>query len=173
MYNDKRTATVMAATDCITWVLEGKVFKNIIIKSTISRRNIELSFLERVNMFTNLDRYEKLKLIDGLESKRFLKGDFIINEGEEGDYFYIIEEGTVECIKKPEDPSDEFIHVRDLTRGDHFGELALINDIKRTLSVRVTSEQCKVLALQRATFNRVLGNIRKYLKKDYDGVFDN
>jgi CRP-like cAMP-binding protein len=51
LYNDRRTATVQAVEECDTWVLEGRVFKNIIIKSTISRRNIELSFLDRVPLF--------------------------------------------------------------------------------------------------------------------------
>ena len=64
------------------------------------------------------------------------------------------------------------MHVRDLTVGEHFGELALIHNAKRTLSVRVKSDTCKVLALGRSTFNRILGNINKYLKKDYNGVFD-
>ena len=96
----------------------------------------------------------------------------IINEGEDGDYFYILEEGDVECLKNEEDPDLPKVHVRDLNKGDHFGELALINNIKRTLSVRVKSDQCKVLALGRDTFSRILGNINKYLKKDYDGKFD-
>jgi len=62
---------------------------------------VELSFLDRVTLFCKslyihkslekLDKYEKLKLLDGLEVKMYNKGDFIINEGEEGDYFYIIE----------------------------------------------------------------------------------
>jgi len=57
LYNDKRTASIRAAVDCDVWVLEGKVFKNIIIKSTIKRRNIELSFLDKVDLFSNLERY--------------------------------------------------------------------------------------------------------------------
>jgi CRP-like cAMP-binding protein len=32
LYNDHRTATVRAAEPCHCWVLEGRVFKNIIIK---------------------------------------------------------------------------------------------------------------------------------------------
>jgi cGMP-dependent protein kinase 2 len=35
MYNYKRTATVKAIDDCETWALDGRVFKNIIIKSTL------------------------------------------------------------------------------------------------------------------------------------------
>lgn len=51
------------------WAIEGKVFKHIIIKSAIHRRNIELQFIEQVDLFRNLGKYEKLKLIDGLEIK--------------------------------------------------------------------------------------------------------
>ena len=33
--------------------------------------------------------------------------------------------------------------------------------------MRVKSEKCKLLSLDKATFTRILGNIEKYLKKDY------
>ena len=45
LYNEKRTATVRSTEKCVCWALEGKVFKHIIIKSTVQRRNIELGFL--------------------------------------------------------------------------------------------------------------------------------
>jgi CRP-like cAMP-binding protein len=57
--------------------------------------------------------------------------------------------------------------VRVLSTEDHFGELALINDAKRSLGVRVISEECKLLKLDRETFTRILGDIDKHLKKDY------
>lgn len=121
----------------------------------------------------SLGRFDKLKLLDGLEIKRFFKNDYIVEEGEDGDYFYIVEEGLVECVKnESDDPDCEKAHVRDLGRGEHFGELALINDVKRTLSVRVKTDTCKVLALGRVNFNKILGNIGKYLKKNYDDEFD-
>lgn len=179
-----------AATVVEVWALEGKVFKNIIIKQTIKRRNIELSFLDKVDLFVNLEKYEKLKLIDGLELKKFPKGDFIFKEGEQGEYFYIIEEGEVECLKDPRNivatPTaapvlsselgasiPEFIVVRELKAGEHFGELALLNDTKRSLSVRVKSGECKVLCLGSDAFKRILGDINRYLRKNYDGEFDN
>jgi CRP-like cAMP-binding protein len=43
----------------------------------------------------------------------------------------------------------------------------LIKDVKRTLSIRVKSDKCKVLALNRQAFNRILGDINVHLKKDY------
>mmetsp|Transcript_42335 Transcript_42335/g.40574 ORF Transcript_42335/g.40574 Transcript_42335/m.40574 type:complete len:187 (+) Transcript_42335:1148-1708(+) len=113
-----------------------------------------------------------MKLLDGLEVKMYKKEDLIIKEGDEGDYFYIIEEGKAECLKDEADPSLPKVHVRYLGAGEHFGEYALINNVQRTLSVKVVSDKVKVLALGRNAFNRILGNINRYLKKDYEGEFD-
>jgi CRP-like cAMP-binding protein len=56
--------------------------------------------------------------------------------------------------------------VRTLESGSHFGELALINNEKRSLSVRAKSK-CKLLRLDREAFTRILGSIEKNLAKDY------
>lgn len=62
-----RTATVTASTDVIVWQLEGHLFKKIIIDATQQRRSTELGFLQNIELFRNLDRYDKLKLLDGLK----------------------------------------------------------------------------------------------------------
>ena len=71
IYNDKRTASVRSADLCDVWVLEAKVFKHIIIKSTITRRNIELKFVEQLALFQKIDRFNKTNLIDALEPKKY------------------------------------------------------------------------------------------------------
>lgn len=92
----------------------------------------------------------------------FESTDVIVKEGDVGEYFYIIEEGDVECIKEE---GQEVI--RELHPGDYFGELALIeSNQKRTLTVKAKSD-CKLLVLNRDTFFRVLGSFTNYLKKDY------
>ena len=73
---------------------------------------------------------------------------------------------------KRDEETNDLVHVRDLNIGEHFGELALINNIKRTISVRVKTDSCKVLALGRDSFNRILGDISNYLKGNYEGKFD-
>lgn len=62
--------------------------------------------------------------------------------------------------------------MRTLGQSEHFGELALLNNMKRSLSIRVRSEKCVLLRLDRDTFTRILGSIEKNLKKDYDSEFD-
>lgn len=49
-----------------------------------------------------------------------------------------------------------------MNEGDHFGEIALIKNVTRTLAVRALSD-VKLLAMSRAAFNRILGSIKDYL----------
>ena len=84
----------------------------------------------------------------------------IFKEGDEGEEFFIIESGEVDCLKLFSLGSKKgLLHVRTLSSGEHFGELALINNEKRSLSIRVKSENCKLLKLDRETFQRILGSI--------------
>ena len=75
----------------------------------------------------------------------FEAGQHIFHEGDHGELFYIIEEGEVSCIKE-QDASQQVI--RTLSQGMHFGEIALINNVKRTLSVK-TESKVKLLCLAR------------------------
>ena len=82
--------------------------------------------------------------------------------GDEGDCFFIIEQGECECINANGD------QVRILKDGDAFGEIALIRNVQRTLTVRVLSDSCKLLVMSRDSFKRVLGSIEDKLPMDYD-----
>jgi CRP-like cAMP-binding protein len=62
----------------------------------------------------------------------------VFKEGDKGLEFYIIEKGEVECLESIE--NNQFKFIRKLSVGEHFGELALINNDKRSLSIRATSE---------------------------------
>ena len=89
----------------------------------------------------------------------------MIREGEVGNSFYIIEEGNCECLKSKQDGTHEL--VRKLTVGAHFGEIALLKNVMRTLSVKATSDSLKLLVLSNEAFERILGSIKDYLKEDY------
>ena len=73
-------------------------------------------------------------MIDGLKRVDFRDGEILIREGEVGDHFYIIEKGSVECGHAAKDGT--FSTVRVLAEGETFGEIALINNVRRTMSVR-------------------------------------
>ena len=57
--------------------------------------------------------------------------------------------------------------VRTLEQGAHFGEIAILKNVRRTLSVKASSDSVKLLVLSKEAFERILGSIRDYLKEDY------
>jgi CRP-like cAMP-binding protein len=70
-----------------------------------------------------------------------------LHKGDQGEEFFIIEKGKVDCI---DIINGEEIVIRTLTNGNHFGELALIKNEARSLSVKVNSEDgCSLLSLDR------------------------
>ena len=164
LYNSIRSATIKAQTACTAYVLGGSLFRSIIMASTVKLRNVRFHFLDGVKIFAQISRYEKLKLLDGLEVKRFEAGERIIREGDPGDYFYIVESGTVHVFKMK---GEQEVPIRTLGAGDYFGEIALIKpNQKRTVTIRAL-EGTKLLALGRETFGKILGSIEKYLTKHY------
>lgn len=64
------------------------------------------------------------------------------------------------------DEESGYRHIRILGESDHFGEVAILKNIKRTLSVRAATN-LKLLVLTRETFTRILGSIKDFLKEDY------
>lgn len=139
IYNDKRSATIIAMEECETFVLDGVLFKQMIIQSTMQKRTNHAGFLNQIKLFDSLEKQQKLRLVDGLVQITFAKDEFVFKEGDEGLEFFIIEKGEVECLKNGESETDELKSIRKLNSGDHFGELALINNDQRSLSVRAAS----------------------------------
>lgn len=128
LYNDKRSASIKALQECTTYMLDGHVFKTIIIKSSIDKRNIKSGLLDNIKLLNTLDKNQKAKLSEGLKTIYLKKDEFVLKEGDEGNEFYIIEDGSVECLKlQSVGDKKGFINVRQLNAGDHFGELALLN----------------------------------------------
>mmetsp|Transcript_1080 Transcript_1080/g.1990 ORF Transcript_1080/g.1990 Transcript_1080/m.1990 type:complete len:174 (+) Transcript_1080:1216-1737(+) len=100
MYNSKRTATIRAESDFVqTFVLDGKIFKTILIKSSLDKRQIQNQFLDNIEMFNSLSKQQKQRLTEGLKTIYLKKDEFVFREGQEGEDFYIIEAGTVDCLK--------------------------------------------------------------------------
>mmetsp|Transcript_22819 Transcript_22819/g.31306 ORF Transcript_22819/g.31306 Transcript_22819/m.31306 type:complete len:321 (+) Transcript_22819:35-997(+) len=166
MYDAPRAATVICKTDMKLWAMDRLTYKHILMGTTLKKRNMYKDFLEKVSLLDSLDPYERLKVADLLESKTYAKDEIIINEGEEGETFYIVEKGSVECLQKYD--GDKIGCVGVLGEGDYFGERALLLDSPRACTVKAVSPEVRVLLLDRSSFNMVLGPVEDVLKRNID-----
>lgn len=157
MYNSPRAATVIAKTDCILWALDRMTFRRILLEGTAKKRSLYENFLKEVPVLQSLSAYERSKLADALSTQVFTPGQNVVTEGEAGENFYFIEDGTAEVIKEGQGV------VTTLKKGDYFGELALLHDSPRQATVRAVSS-LKAVCLNKNGFQRLLGPAVDILK---------
>ena len=81
-------------------------------------------------------------------------GQTIIRQGQEGDYYYLIQEGSA-IVSRVKDPSQSAIVLAEIFKGAGFGEEALASDTKRNATVTMkTSGQ--LLRLKKQDFVELL-----------------
>ena len=89
-----------------------------------------------------------------MEAVSFRKGDTVIKQGEEGDYFYIISSGKCQVIREaPNKP--EGIPLAQLGIGDSFGEEALVCSDKRNATVKMIDDG-SLMRLAKSDFESLL-----------------
>mmetsp|Transcript_17686 Transcript_17686/g.62267 ORF Transcript_17686/g.62267 Transcript_17686/m.62267 type:complete len:387 (-) Transcript_17686:165-1325(-) len=164
MYDAPRAATVTATSDVKAWAIDRVSFKQVMMGTTTKKRDLYKSFLEGVELLSTLTEKERLTVADALQPFTFEAGADVIKEGDtDADRFYIVEEGELKATKAGVDGE---VCPR-LTRGAYFGEVALVEDRPRAATVTaVTKSKC--LAMDRAAFVRLLGNISDLLKRNME-----
>lgn len=166
LYNCQRTASIRALTNGEVWMIDRDVFQQIMVKTGVQRLQDQLQFLKVVPLFSKLPEDVLLKLSDAFELVSFAKGDYIVRQGTHGDVFYIISEGQVRVTRKVEGKAEEE-EIRFLSRGDYFGEQALMKTDIRTANIISNSKVTECLALDRESFFQLVGDLKELKEKDY------
>src|SRR5262245_13233278 len=92
---------------------------------------------------------ELLRRFERIEVK---KGDVVIHEGAEGDYYFVIESGRCKVERMVGGVS---MLLADLKSGDAFGEEALVSDVKRNATVTMKNDGA-LLKLSKKDFVELL-----------------
>ncbi|RKZ71183.1 MAG: hypothetical protein DRQ48_04410 [Gammaproteobacteria bacterium] len=90
-------------------------------------------------LFARLPMANIQQLFAYLEAVAFNAGDTVIKQGEPGDNYYIIEEGTCEVSRVPKEGEDP-VKLAELSMGDSFGEEALLTDSTRNATITMLSD---------------------------------
>jgi CRP-like cAMP-binding protein len=92
-------------------------------------------FLQKNKLFSGLSEQQFQLLLPLMEVISLDEGEYLIREGEHGKEFFILQEGTVEVLKKQEN-SDIDHRLTVLHAGEAIGEIALVEKTQRTASIR-------------------------------------
>mmetsp|Transcript_19134 Transcript_19134/g.45066 ORF Transcript_19134/g.45066 Transcript_19134/m.45066 type:complete len:449 (-) Transcript_19134:80-1426(-) len=103
-------------------------------------------------LFQALEKKEMDTVILAFKEKQVVAGIRLIEQGDDGESMFLIEEGKVDCLKKID--GGEKV-VKTCTAGDIVGELALLYNCPRAASVDCI-EKTTMWELDRETFNRIV-----------------
>lgn len=103
-------------------------------------------------LFSGLESEQVKEIVDAMEEKKVDEGDTAIREGDTGDYFYIVESGQYEVLKKIEGQDKK---VFEYNNQGIFGELALMYNCPRAATVRALTPGT-LWAVDRMTFRRII-----------------
>jgi CRP/FNR family transcriptional regulator, cyclic AMP receptor protein len=89
--------------------------------------------LQRVPLFAELNKREIKRIASLFKERRFSAGETVIQQGSGGAAFFVIDSGEATVFVDGREQ-------RVLKPGDHFGELALIDEGTRTATVTASTE---------------------------------
>ena len=104
----------------------------------------ELAVLLRIPFFQPLSQPVLERLSWNLVPVTAPAGSVVIREGDPGDRFYMIEDGTVSVVAGG-------VPIATLGPGGYFGEIALLRNVPRTATITADSD-LRLLALEREDF---------------------
>jgi uncharacterized membrane protein len=109
--------------------------------------------LKGIPLFEGLDDDDLQALATKVTTKSFIAGQMVFQQGDAGSEMYIVADGHVN-IHLPGDASRR-VSLKDIARGEYFGELALFDDKPRSASALATTDAV-LLGLTRDTLSTYL-----------------
>jgi CRP-like cAMP-binding protein len=113
----------------------------------------EVEFLGGIPIFGGLQQEDLSQVAQHARHHSFGPGEDIIREGDQDRRLFVIVEGEVEVVK--EQGSAKERRVRALGPCSYFGEMALLDDLVRSATVRATKET-QVLSLEQTDLHKAL-----------------
>lgn len=169
MYNTPRAATIVATEEGALWGLDRATFHRLIVKNNAKKRRMYEAFIESVPLLNCLELSERMKIVDVLGVRNFNDGDRIIAQGDKADCFYVVESGEVKILIRSKTKvgrrENTEVEVARCSKGQYFGELALVTNKPRAASAYAVGEtKCLVIDIQ--AFERLLGPCMDIMKRN-------
>lgn len=132
---------------------------------TEDERQYLLNAIKNIFMFRSLDQKQIHELLDAMFGRSVTTGEVVIEQGDDGDNFYVIENGVYEIFVDGK-------KVGSYTDKGSFGELALMYNMPRAATIKAVSDG-KLWALDRLTFKRIVLKSAFEKRKKYEALLEN
>lgn len=165
LYTSPRAASVIATTETTLYRVDQKTFRYIMQSQTLEAENKKRNLLKAITFLDGLDPSDLNKLVHAMTPLKFSAGDYLVLKGDEGESFFVIQEGTV-TVKNITIGSTDYEDTI-LGPGDYFGERALISREPRTADCIAESDGV-ALTIDKETFEKVVGQFSFLVKKAND-----
>jgi cAMP-dependent protein kinase regulator len=136
---------------------------------TDEQRQRLINVVEKMLLFKSLDSDQMSQILDAMFEKVVEPGENIIVEGDDGDYFYIIERGHYDCLKLID---GEQKRVFQYDNQGSFGELALMYNAPRAATIISTTEG-SLWAMDRQTFRKIVVKATAKKRRMYEQFLKN
>lgn len=121
-----------------------------------------IGFLKKVELFQSMNENELLIIACALKENKFNQGDDIIKQGDKGDDFHIITDGSCQVWRQQEGKRIDLVQLK---KGSYFGELALLFDKPRAATVTALGTT-RTVSLDKESFKLLLGSLTDILKRN-------
>ncbi|MBO9604435.1 MAG: ATP-binding cassette domain-containing protein [Paenibacillaceae bacterium] len=99
---------------------------------------VEAERLKQMAFFSDMNEEQLDEIAGLLATEQVAGGQHVFRQGEPGHKFYIIVRGKVEVSRRNE--AGETVRMAVLQDGDHFGEIALLNEVPRTADITALAD---------------------------------
>ncbi|KAL8610218.1 hypothetical protein ACOMHN_038913 [Nucella lapillus] len=137
-------------------------------KSDIQRQRLA-DVVKNILLFRSLDQEQMQEVLDAMFEKSVNPGEHIIDQGDDGDNFYVIDSGTYDIYV---DIDGQPKLVGNYDNSGFFGELALMYNMPRAATI-IASSPGTIWALDRTTFRRIVLKTAFLKRKKYETLLEN
>lgn len=106
-----------------------EMLKNLVVDTEVLEK---IRFLRKLRIFYGLHHRELAKIYQIMQERNYQPNDVIFKEGDIAHAIFILKKGEVELLKGGKS-------LAKLKEGEFFGEMALLEEMPRTATARVTS----------------------------------
>jgi CRP-like cAMP-binding protein len=170
---DLRTASVVASTRTEIICLHKRDYDHFVRDIQLGERRENFAAIKQCKLFEHWTRNKIERMCNTAMRKAFKEGEYIFKQGDQPDSLYLVVEGMLHAVRDVETvvtnrwPNGKSswetiskkhvtsVFVKELVKGDYFGELSIIKNDVRKANV-IAKSRCVLLTIDKLDFLHLL-----------------